>query len=59
MHPIFRADWIEVLTGFDPDQSDGTVEWLIFIAVLATAPYWRSWRARMGASRGQRLSNLD
>jgi hypothetical protein len=58
-HPIFWADWIEALTGFDPDQNDGTVEWLIVIAVLATAPYWRSWRARMGAVRGQRLSSLD
>jgi hypothetical protein len=59
MHSIFRADWIEALTGFDPDQSDGTVEWLILIAVLATAPYWRPWGASMGAGRGQRLSNLD
>jgi hypothetical protein len=59
MHPIFWADWIEALTGFEPDQNDGTVEWLIVIAVLATAPYWSSRRARMGTGRGQRLSSLD
>jgi hypothetical protein len=34
----FWADWIEALTGFDPDQHDGTVEGLILIAVLSTAP---------------------
>jgi hypothetical protein len=59
MHPILWANWIEALTGFEPDQNDGTVEWLIAIAVLATAPYWSSWRARMGTGRGQRLSSLD
>ena len=30
-HPIFWVDWIEALTGFEPDQNDGTVEWLVVI----------------------------
>jgi|AmaraimetFIIA100_FD_contig_51_8616399_length_501_multi_5_in_0_out_0_1 hypothetical protein len=33
---IFSQDWIEVLTGFDPDQHGGSVEWAI-VAVLAFA----------------------
>jgi hypothetical protein len=39
---IFWRDWIETLTGYDPDQHDGTVECLIAIALLSSAPYWRS-----------------
>ena len=27
-------DWIERLFGFSPDDGDGTVEWLIVVAVL-------------------------
>jgi hypothetical protein len=41
---LFWSDWIEGLSGYDPDQHSGTVEYLIVIALLATAPYWRSRR---------------
>jgi hypothetical protein len=30
----FRPDWIEAICGFDPDQHDGSVEWLIVMAML-------------------------
>jgi hypothetical protein len=54
---IFWRDWIESLIGYDPDQHDGTVECLIAIALLSSAPYWRSRRAPNGADRDPRLSS--
>jgi uncharacterized membrane protein len=32
--PIF-PDWIEFVSGWDPDQHDGSVEWLIIVGLLA------------------------
>ncbi len=32
---LFRPDWIEAISGgFDPDQHDGSIEWLISMAML-------------------------
>ena len=42
---------VEAFTGYDPDQHNGTVEGLIVIALLATAPYWRSRRRGPNGAR--------
>ena len=34
---IFWRDWIEVLTGWDPDQHNGSVEWILVVGLLAVA----------------------
>jgi hypothetical protein len=34
---LFWKDWIEVLSGFDPDAHSGAVEWLIPTVLLAVA----------------------
>ena len=46
--PVF-PDWIEAVSGWDPDQHDGSVEWMIVIGlfvvtvalVAAAALEWR------------------
>ena len=34
---IFWHDWIEALTGWDPDQHNGSAEWLIVAGLLVVA----------------------
>lgn len=53
---VFWRDWIEILTGWDPDHHNGGAEWLIVIALLMVAAACgvaarRSWRA-LAAARG-------
>jgi hypothetical protein len=46
---IFYRDWIETLTGWDPDQHGGGAEWLVVgvllamsaVLGLAAARHWR------------------
>ncbi|HXZ72531.1 MAG TPA: hypothetical protein VEH31_16890, partial [Streptosporangiaceae bacterium] len=51
---IFWHDWIELLTGWDPDHHNGSVEWILVVALLAVA-------ATMGfaARRHWRLLTAD
>jgi hypothetical protein len=50
-------DWIELVLGWDPDQGDGSVEWLIiwlitaglcFVTVVLVAAAMREWRRTSG-----------
>ena len=34
--PIW-PDWIEIVSGWDPDQHDGSVEWMIALGLLIVA----------------------
>jgi hypothetical protein len=50
---LFTRDWIEALTGFDPDNHNGSFEWMIvamllFVCILfsiAARAYWRRLRS--------------
>jgi hypothetical protein len=54
---IFWRDWIEGLTGWDPDQHNGAFEWLIVAALFVVAAVvgavaQRDWRLRVAAASG-------
>jgi hypothetical protein len=34
---IFWHDWIEALTGWDPDHHNGSAEWIVVIGLLAVS----------------------
>jgi hypothetical protein len=55
---IFWHDWIEALTGWDPDHHNGSFEWLIVAALLAIAVVSgiaarRDWRVTATATATQ------
>jgi hypothetical protein len=43
---IFWHDWIEALTGWDPDHHNGSVEWIVVIELLTVS-------AAMGLAAGR------
>lgn len=52
--PVF-PDWIEFLSGWDPDQHDGSIEWmivvgLVVVAVVMAALVAVEWRRTPGAA---------
>ena len=50
---VFWHDWIEALTGWDPDQHNGSAEWLIVAVLLAVAMGTvsrRHWKLRLQAA---------
>lgn len=53
---IFWHDWIEALTGWDPDHHNGSFEWIIIVALLAVAVVVgamarRDWRSSAALAR--------
>jgi hypothetical protein len=56
---VFWHDWIEALTGWDPDRHSGGLEWLVVAALLAVAVAVgtvsrRHWKLRLAAAAGAR-----
>jgi hypothetical protein len=56
---VFWHDWIEALTGWDPDRDNGSFEWLIVAVLLAVAVAVgtvsrRHWKLRVAAAAGAR-----
>jgi|HubBroStandDraft_1064217.scaffolds.fasta_scaffold359350_1 hypothetical protein len=52
---IFWRDWIESLTGWDPDHHNGSAEWLVVAVLLAVAAVMgtvsrRHWKLRQAAA---------
>ena len=55
---VFWPDWIEMLTGRDPDQHNGSVEWLLVAGLLVVAVATsllarRDWRLLAAAGDGR------
>jgi hypothetical protein len=47
---LFWRDWIEALTGFDPDHHNGSFEWIIvggllLVCILVSAVARAEWRS--------------
>jgi hypothetical protein len=56
---VFWHDWIEALTGWDPDRHSGGLEWLVVAALLVVAVAVgtvsrRHWKLRLAAAAGAR-----
>jgi hypothetical protein len=51
---LVSREWIEFLTGWDPDRGNGSLEWLI-VVVLAAATVALALRARVDWRRYQAL----
>lgn len=52
---VIRRDWIEILSGANPDRHSGATEWLILgvfvaVAVIATALAGADWRRMRSAA---------
>jgi hypothetical protein len=55
MLTVFSRDWVEALTGFDPDHHTGSFEWaivvgLLLICVAVGAAARAEWRRPSGAA---------